>query len=646
MRGARRVILGAGGAVVLLAALDAYVVVTVLIDIAEDVGIPLNHLERATPIVTGFLLGYVAAMPLLGQLSDRYGRRPLIHACLAAFALGSVLTALAAGEVMVVAGRTVQGVAGGALLPITMALIGDLWDERERPVALGAVGAAQELGSALGPLYGGVLALIPSAVVAGVEVGGWHAIFWINLPLAALAAVAVHLTVPSGPPTRTAPPPHDATTTLPSAGGSGMALPAADTPDTALPTAGASSAPLPAEATPDTALPATAASSTAVPTAGVLGTAAPATPADGAAGAVEPGGAAGETATDTGPEAAAHRAGGTATDAAAHRAGGTGPDAAAHLAGGSGAGRVADAGGRRRVDVVGGALLALALALLVVGLYNPDPAKTVLPPWGLPVIAAGALAAGIFVWWEIRSPVRLLDLSATRKGPLLATLAVSFLAGAALLVTMVFVQFTAQTLLGKDALGAALVLARFLAALTVGALLGGLLARRLGESVVAVAGMALGAAGYWLMSRWPLALESAGLLVDVDLVVAGLGLGLVIAPVSSAVLRVTSAAQHGVASAAVVVARMMGMLIGIAAVSAWGFYRFQSLTAHLDTPLPFGVDAVTYQRQLAEYTAKVQAALHTEYTEMFLVTAFICLLGAAVALLMPRARRGELPAPG
>ncbi|MEV4354747.1 MFS transporter [Nonomuraea sp. NPDC049625] len=577
MRRARRVVLGAGGAVVLLAALDAYVVVTVLIDIAEDVGIPLNHLERATPIVTGFLLGYVAAMPLLGQLSDRYGRRPLIHACLAAFALGSVLTALAAGEVMVVAGRTVQGVAGGALLPITMALIGDLWDERERPVALGAVGAAQELGSALGPLYGGVLALIPSTVVAGVELGGWHAIFWINLPLAALAAVAVHFTVPSG------------------------------TPDAA----------------PST------------------------TSTGGTADQVEPGGAAGETA--TGADAAAHRAG----DSGAGRVQVAGADTAAHSVGGSGAvtgtaaaaGRVEVAGGRRRVDVVGGALLALALALLVVGLYNPDPAKTVLPPWGLPVIAAGALAAGIFVWWEIRSPVRLLDLSATRKGPLLATLAVSFLAGAALLVTMVFVQFTAQTLLGEDALGASLVLARFLAALTVGALLGGLLARRLGDGVVAVAGMVLAAAGYWLMSRWPLELESAGFLVDVDLVVAGLGLGLVIAPVSSAVLRVTSATQHGVASAAVVVARMMGMLIGIAAVSAWGFYRFQSLTAHLDTPLPFGVDTVTYQRQLAEYTAKVQAALHTEYTEMFLVTAFICLLGAAVALLMPRTRRDAPSAP-
>lgn len=535
MRRARRVVLGAGGAVVLLAALDAYVVVTVLIDIAEDVDIPLNHLERATPIVTGFLLGYVAAMPLLGQLSDRYGRRPLIHACLAAFALGSILTALASGEVMVVAGRTVQGVAGGALLPITMALIGDLWEERERPVALGAVGAAQELGSALGPLYGGVLALVPSTVVAGVELGGWHAIFWINVPLAALAAIAVHRTIPPRPP---------APTTFTRAS--------------------------------ETAPTISAGSSETAPTAGQAG---------------QPTGQAGEA-----------------------------------------------AGGR--VDVVGGVLLALALGLLVVGLYNPDPAAAVLPPWGLPVLAAGAAAAAGFVWWEIRSPVRLLDLTGTRKGPLLATLAVSFLAGAALLVTMVFVQFTAQTLLGEDALGASLVLARFLAALTAGALTGGLLARRLGDRTVAVAGMVLAAAGYWLMSRWPLDLAGAGLVLDLDLVVAGLGLGLVIAPVSSAVLRVSTAAQHGVASAAVVVARMMGMLVGIAAVSAWGFYRFQSLTAHLDTPLPFGVDPETYQHRLADYTAKVQAALHTEYTEMFLVTAFICLLGAAVATLMPARPRG------
>ncbi|MER6947716.1 MFS transporter [Nonomuraea sp. NPDC000554] len=544
MRRARRVALGVGGAVVLLAALDAYVVVTVLIDIAEDLDIALNRLERVTPVVTGFLLGYVAAMPLLGQLSDRYGRRPLIHACLGAFALGSVLTALAASEPMVVGGRTLQGIAGGALLPITMALIGDLWDVRERPLALGAVGAAQELGSALGPLYGGLLALTPGLSVLGVEVGGWHAIFWINVPLAGLAALAVHHTVP---PPHLAPPPPDAPTSPPAA-------------------------------------PPTLTSS--------------------------------QTPGDCGPEMPSPM--------------GQAPGGVDRV-GGYAAGRVR-AGG---VDGVGGALLALALALLVVGLYNPEPARAVLPPWGWPMIGAGVLAGAGFVWWEVRSPVRLLDLSATRKGPLLATLAVSFLTGAALLVTMVFVQFTAQTLLDMEALEASLLLGRFLLALPVGAVLGGLLARRLGDRVVAVAGLLVAAAGYALMSRWPLDLASAGLQVDVDLVVAGLGLGLVIAPVSAAVLRVTPPAQHGVASAAVVVARMMGMLIGIAGVSAWGFHRFQSLTAHLDTPLPVGVDAVTYARRLAEYTARVRAALHVEYTEMFLVTAVICVLAAAVAIFVP-----------
>ncbi|MFG2072864.1 MFS transporter [Nonomuraea maritima] len=582
MRRARRVVLAAGGAVVLLAALDAYVVVTVLAAVAADVGIPLNRLERATPIVTGFLLGYVAAMPLLGQLSDRYGRRPLIHACLAVFALGSVLTALAAGELMVVAGRTVQGVAGGALLPITMALIGDLWDETDRPVALGAVGAAQELGSALGPLYGGLLALTPSTVVAGVELGGWHTIFWINLPLTALTAVAIHLTLP--------PPPRLRPTPRPSEGDPRPTTPTGP----AVPTKAATSITVPADAAatagggpaPKNTVP------TAIPTEAVAG--------------AENAPTAEDTRTSGEVRAADRRPGDEVR------------------------------GGPRRVDVVGGVLLAVALGLLVVGLYNPDPAHAVLPPWGVPLIAAGLVAAGGFVRWEIRSPVRLLDLTGLPKIPLLATLAVSFLTGAALLVTMVFVPLTAQTLLGLDELDAALFLARFLAALTVSALLGGVLARRLGDRYVAVAGMVVAAAGYTLMSRWPLDLAGAGTALDRDLIVAGLGLGLVIAPVSAAVLRASTAAQHGVASAAVVVARMMGMLIGIAAVSAWGFHRFQSLTADLDTPLPFGVDPDTFQRRLADYTAQVRAALHTEYTEMFLVTSVVCVVGAAVALLVPR----------
>src|SRR5437899_8014298 len=186
----RRVLLGLAGAGLFVAALDAYVVVTLLPAMSGDVGLTIERFEQATPIVTGVLAGYVVAMPLLGAYSDARGRIPVYGACLAAFALGSVVTATSgqlslAGLPWLVGGRFVQGLGGGGLVPLSLALAADLYEGRARTLALGSVAALQEAGSVFGPLYGASLA----AAAAGL--GGWRFVFWLNVPLAAICAAGL-----------------------------------------------------------------------------------------------------------------------------------------------------------------------------------------------------------------------------------------------------------------------------------------------------------------------------------------------------------------------------------------------------------------------------------------------------------------------
>ncbi len=186
----RSLLLGLAGAGLFVAALDAYLVVTLLPAMTADVGLTIDRFEQATPIVTGFLCGYVIAMPLLGAYSDVRGRAPVYALCMAVFAAGSVVTATAgllsfAGLPWLVAGRLLQGLGGGGLVPLSLALAADLYRNGRRTLALGSVSALQEAGSVFGPLYGATLASAASAL------GGWRFVFWLNLPLAAVCATGL-----------------------------------------------------------------------------------------------------------------------------------------------------------------------------------------------------------------------------------------------------------------------------------------------------------------------------------------------------------------------------------------------------------------------------------------------------------------------
>jgi MFS family permease len=240
------------------------------------------------------------------------------------------------------------------------------------------------------------------------------------------------------------------------------------------------------------------------------------------------------------------------------------------------------------------------------------------------------------------SPTRLLDPGGIDAKPFLAAMGTNVLAGAALMISLVDVPLVAQTILNRTALGGALFLSWFLIGLPVGALLGGVLTVRTSERLTAALGMALSTVGFWLIAGWSIRIEQLRHVIgpislpraDVDLLIAGLGLGLVIAPVTAATLRSSDPSQHGVASSAIVVGRMLGMLVGISGAAAWGLHRYKELTANLNVPIT--------ARQIVIYNRRLQAALWLEYHEVFVMSAVICLIGMLVALMLGRRHAGTL----
>jgi MFS family permease len=447
-------------------------------------------------------------LPLIGRIADLRGRVPVLVMSLMVFAGGSLVTALAYDLPSMVAGRFLQGVGGGGLVPATLALVADLYPVERRGVPLGVVSAVQELGSVLGPLFGAlVLAL-----------ADWQAIFLVNLAVALVLAAAIrHLagrgparpgrfdwiglvaavvTVVAGAITMAQPPPIQRDLTwgqifIPYAGDSRWFTPVGVTAITAFL---------------------------------VL----------------------------AGRCLFARR---PLVDVRTWFV---------HV---------------RQADLTGALLLAAALGGIILAFATADPEVQVFSEQGPWFLLGSAVATVGFLLHLRRAANPLIPRGAIGEVPAWGALLVSFFVGAALIAALIDIPIFARTTIYRESqLMAALVLVRFLVALPVGAVLGGYLVRWFPAGPVTALGMTCSAVGFVLMAQWDKeSLEHFS--ANGTLLLCGLGFGLALAPVNAALLASTADAVHGVASALVVVARMIGMLVGISALTTIGLRRFYGAIA-------------------------------------------------------------------
>ena len=567
-------LLGIAAVAVAFAAADTYVVVLALPDMMTGVGVPIDQLQRAAPIVSGFLLGYVAMLPLIGRIADLRGRVPVLVMALVLFALGSLITTIAYDMPSIVTGRFLQGVGGGGLVPATLALVADLYPAERRGVPLGVVSAVQEIGSVVGPLFGAVV----------LSVADWRAIFAINVAVGLVLAVAIR-SLASGTPRA-----HD-----------GRDRRRPDLIGLLLLLATLGSGAVVFLRPPDLLRDLTW-GSLFVPFAGD-----------------------GRWLTPIGAIAVSALVLLLAWCWFAPRP-------------------LLDLRGWVAVlleaDLVGALLLAAALGGVILAFATADPKVEVFSPRGRWYLLGALVASVAFVRHLRRATDPLVPRGALRRTPAWGALLVSFFIGAALIAALIDIPlFARTTVYPDDQLPAALVLVRFLIALPVGAVIGGYAIRRFSPGLVTAIGMLMAATGFVLMTRWGLTTIEEPV-ANVALITGGLGFGLALAPVNAALLAHTDDDVHGVASAFIVVSRMVGMLIGISALTTIGLRRYYAE----QTAVPPVQEVCDGKSRCDEFSDLLRVAGIAQEHAVFWGAAGCAVVAAVLALVLFReVRPGRLP---
>jgi MFS transporter, DHA2 family, triacylglyceride efflux pump len=516
---------------VFIGALDLTIVSAVLPDVIRSLTIEIQKLDVAGWVVTGYFVSYAISMTFMGKASDIAGRRVVFLICLVIFFLGSWFVAASPGwptrialSLMerfqehpnegfaslyaLIAGRVIQAFGAGAMVPVSMALVADLFPPAKRALPLGIVGAVDTAGWVLGHFYGGVM----------VQFVSWPYLFWINLPV---VAVIFGLT----------------------------------------------------------------------------------------------------------------------------------------WWGLAGLPRTEVKGG---IDWVGVTLVGAALILLNVGLGSPEiggEGASVPPPehrayW----IIGAAVVFALFLISQrlVRDPILNLKIFSNRN--LSAASGVNLLIGFCIMVALVSVPIFINVGGGADTMKAALITGYLLCAFTVpmafAAIPGGWLSERIGYRWSVVTGLVVAIAGFWLMSFWTPDMASQAVdffehvghgltgpqardtgFMAAGLALAGIGIGLTIAPIGTAVVNGVREQERGMAASLVIILRLIGMSISMSSMTAYGLRRTTVLSRELISP----EDALDLEK-----TARVALDVVAKITgEMALISLAVAGVAVGVALLL---RSGDIEA--
>jgi EmrB/QacA subfamily drug resistance transporter len=157
-----------------LIAVDATILATAVPSIVTDIG----GFADFPWLFSVYLLAQAVSVPVYGKLADLFGRKPVILFGIGLFLLGSVLCGLAWGMAPLIVFRVVQGLGAGAIAPVTITIVGDLYTPEERAKAQGYIASVWGVASVVGPTLGGIFS----------EYTSWRWIFLVNIPLCLLAA--------------------------------------------------------------------------------------------------------------------------------------------------------------------------------------------------------------------------------------------------------------------------------------------------------------------------------------------------------------------------------------------------------------------------------------------------------------------------